>query len=111
MTYKNHEVKIVEHQEISQMKKGHWVFYETARQRTLLGKMSFRNVATCDLYAVCGPSAPIQTQVMQCAHSGVSPRTLLIAAPCMEGEYSVKLCFLRVSRQFPHEKLLLSFST
>jgi hypothetical protein len=44
MTYKNHEAKIVKHQDISRTRKGHWVFHETARQRTLLGKMSFGNV-------------------------------------------------------------------
>jgi hypothetical protein len=65
MTYKNHEVKLVKRQEISQTRKGHWVFRETARQGTLLCKMSFRIVETCDVYAPCGPSAPIQAQVMQ----------------------------------------------
>jgi hypothetical protein len=41
------------------------------------GQMSFSNVESRDLYAPCGPSAPIQAQVMQCAVSGVSPRTAL----------------------------------
>jgi hypothetical protein len=75
MTYKNHEVKLVERQEISQGEKAIGFFHETARQRTLLGKMSFRNLETCELYASCGPSAPIQAQVMQCTVSGVSPLT------------------------------------
>jgi hypothetical protein len=76
VTYKNHEVKLVERQEISQTRKDHRIFYEIAQQRTLLGKMSFRNVETCDLCAPCGPSAPIQAQVMRCAVSGVSPLTV-----------------------------------
>jgi hypothetical protein len=51
MTYKNHEVKLVKHQEISQTRKTIRFVHETARQRTLLGKMSLRNFKTCDLYA------------------------------------------------------------
>jgi hypothetical protein len=65
MTDKNREVKLVKHQEISQTKKGHWVFHETARKRTLLCKMSFSNVETRVLYAPCSPSTPIQEHVMQ----------------------------------------------
>jgi hypothetical protein len=42
--------------------------------------MSFRNVETCDLYAPCGPNAPIQAQLMQCAVSGVSPRSHILVS-------------------------------
>jgi hypothetical protein len=49
-------------------KKAFGFFYETARQRTLMFKISFGKVETWDLYVPCGPSAPIQAQVVQIRH-------------------------------------------
>jgi hypothetical protein len=76
MTYKNHEVKLVERQEISQTRKDHWVFTGNWPTGNAAGQNVTGNVETCDLYAPCGPSAPFQAQVIQCAVSGVSPSTI-----------------------------------
>jgi hypothetical protein len=44
--------------------RGHWVFHETARQRTLLAKCRLE-MSKLAIYTPCGPSAPIEAQVIQ----------------------------------------------